>query len=363
MKTKVTTRDLAAACGISQTAVSMILSNRENCKFSEETVRLVKETAERMGYVYKPRKKKMEELRKKVIMIMCPSLSTQYYTSLIQSITEYCQKQGIHTMTAYTSRSKEIEEYYIHLSVESDFYGIIYTYAPKAIELLNKVAESRPVVMINDYNPEIKIGLLELDSKKTGRMLTKHLLDYGHEQIAYITSPLLAHEVPRLRRLEGVKEELVKAGLTEENVTVISMDQDKWSSMEEVNRYYKTGYQLTMDYFRSPDHTATAFIGTNDLVAIGIMDAIKKLGYDIPGDYSVCGFDNTLASSFAGVSLTTVDHCIEEKGRAAVDMIFKGKKEMENGETKKRRNTITRIEYQPLLVVRNSTGKCYKKMK
>lgn len=353
---KVTTRDLAKACGVSQTAVSMILSNREDCKFSEETIQLVKDTAQQMGYVYKPRKKKAEQLQKKVILIMCPALATQYYTALVQSITEYCQKQEIHTLTAYTSRSKEIEEYYINLAVESEFLGIIYTYAPKAITQLNQVAGRKPVIMINDHNPDVKIGLLELDSKKSGSMIARHLLDYGHKQIAYISSPLNRDEVPRLRRLEGVREEMVRAGLPEENVRVFSIDSAKWNSMEEVNRYYKTGYQLTMDYFHNPENV-TAFIGTNDLVAIGIMDAIKKLGFDIPGDYSVCGFDNTLASSFSGVSLTTIDHCIEEKGRASVDMILKEKRRMETNEEKKGRNTITRIEYQPLLVIRNSTGR------
>lgn len=46
----------------------------------------------------------------------------------------------------------------------------------------------------------------------------------------------------------------------------------------------------------------TAFVGTNDFVAIGIMDAITSLGYRIPEDFSVCGFDNTLVASFSGIS-------------------------------------------------------------
>ena len=50
----------------------------------------------------------------------------------------------------------------------------------------------------------------------------------------------------------------------------------------------------------------TAFVGTNDFVAIGIMDAITSLGYRIPEDFSVCGFDNTLVASFSGISCAGV---------------------------------------------------------
>ena len=117
---------------------------------------------------------------------------------------------------------------------------------------------------------------------------------------------------------------------------------------------------MTLKYFRKPDRV-TAFIGTNDMVAIGIMDALVKLGYRIPEDYSVCGFDNTLTSSFSGISLTTVDHCMEEKGRSAVDMIrdqrMESKDAARQGGKKNRDRTapVTRIEYQPLLVARRST--------
>ena len=101
-KKRVTTRDIASECGVSQTTVSMILSGRGNVSFSEETMELVKGTAVRMGYVYRPRQGKKEVRLKRTIMILCPSLATQYYTTLIQSITEYAQSRELYTLTAYT---------------------------------------------------------------------------------------------------------------------------------------------------------------------------------------------------------------------------------------------------------------------
>lgn len=358
---KVTTRDIARECGLSQTTVSMILSGKGNVSFSGETISLVRETASRLGYVYRPRQVKKEVRLKRTIMILCPSLATQYYTTLIQSITEYAQERDICTLTAYTSRSEKIEEYYLAMAADQDFLGLIYTFPPKAGKLLNEVALKIPVVMISDYNPDLKAGFLELDSKKSGILVARHLLGLGHRRIAYVTTPLLAAELPRLRRLQGIQEEYGRKGLGRDAVVVLADTEEMWKTYRSGNRHYESGYRMTLQYFYKPSGV-TAFIGTNDMVAIGIMDALDKLGYRVPEDYSVCGFDNTLNSSFAGISLTTVDHCIEEKGRSAVDMIVdqrkrSGEKARQSGGQKEDRTIPrTRIEYQPLLVARRSTG-------
>ena len=211
-KKRVTTRDIARECGVSQTTVSMILSGRGNVSFSEDTVELVRGTAVRLGYVYRPKQGKKEVRLKKTIMILCPSLATQYYTTLIQSITEYAQGEGIYTLTAYTTRSAETEEYYLRMAADQEFFGIIYTYPPKAKKVLNEVSGRIPVVMISDYNPELKAGFLELDSWKSGVLVARHLLELGHRRVAYITTPLSDTELPRLRRLQGIQEEYERKG-------------------------------------------------------------------------------------------------------------------------------------------------------
>ena len=87
-KKRTTTRDIAKACFVSQSAVSMILSGRKDIHFAPETIERVKRTAKEMGYEYKARAKRKKIGTNDTIMIMCPSLATQYYTTLIQFITQ-----------------------------------------------------------------------------------------------------------------------------------------------------------------------------------------------------------------------------------------------------------------------------------
>ena len=369
-KKRTTTRDIAKACFVSQSAVSMILSGRKDIHFAPETIERVKRTAKEMGYEYKARAKRKKTGTNDTIMIMCPSLATQYYTTLIQFITQEAQEHGLCTLTAYTNRSKEREEYYLNMAADTGFYGVIYTYAPRAVTSLNHLHEKVPLVLINDHNPDLKIELLELDSKKSGRLIAAHLLELGHRDIGYMTTPLSSIEVPRRRRLEGMQEEYERQGLDSSFIHVISGKREEQETITG-NKHYDTGYGLTRKYFKKREdilkkkeetnaelENITAFVGTNDFVAIGIMDAITSLGYRIPEDFSVCGFDNTLVASFSGISLTTIDHCIGEKGAYAVSMLRNQRTRMEQKDDKKeKKRPIMRLEYEPQLIIRRSTGK------
>lgn len=369
-KKRTTTRDIAKACFVSQSAVSMILSGREDIHFAPETIERVKRTAKEMGYEYRGRAKKKKTGTNDTIMIMCPSLATQYYTTLIQFITQEAQEHGLYTLIAYTNRSKEREEYYLNMASDTEFYGIIYTYAPRAVSSLNHLYEKLPLVLINDHNPDLKMELLELDSKKSGRLIAAHLLELGHRDIGYMTTPLSSIEVPRCRRLEGMQEEYERQGLDSSFIHVISGKREEQETITG-NKHYDTGYGLTRKYFKKREdilkkkeetnaelENITAFVGTNDFVAIGIMDAITSLGYRIPEDFSVCGFDNTLVASFSGISLTTIDHCIGEKGAYAVSMLRNQRTRMEQKDDKKeKKRPIMRLEYEPQLIIRHSTGK------
>ena len=392
-KKRTTTRDIAKACFVSQSAVSMILSGRKDIHFAPETIERVKRTAKEMGYEYKARAKRKKTGTNDTIMIMCPSLATQYYTTLIQFITQEAQEHGLCTLTAYTNRSKEREEYYLNMAADTGFYGVIYTYAPRAVASLNHLHGKLPLVLINDHNPDLKIELLELDSKKSGRLIAAHLLKLGHRDIGYMTTPLSSIEVPRRRRLEGMQEEYERQGFDPAMIHVVSGKREDQETITG-NKHYDTGYGLTRKYFKKREEllykkkvekiekikqedisskhaienkedvketgleNITAFVGTNDFVAIGIMDAITSLGYRIPEDFSVCGFDNTLVASFSGISLTTIDHCIGEKGAYAVSMLVNQKNRMEQKDGKKeKKRPIKRLEYEPQLIVRRSTGR------
>jgi LacI family transcriptional regulator len=107
---------------------------------------------------------------------------------------------------------------------------------------------------------------------------------------------------------------------------------------------------LTLELLQ--ERPVSAIIGMNDMVACGIMKALREKGYEIPQQISVCGFDNIFVSSILTPTLTTIDHCIQHRVKIALDIL------LESIENRKGNSGVYKIEYDPQLIVRNSTGPC-----
>ncbi len=101
----------------------------------------------------------------------------------------------------------------------------------------------------------------------------------------------------------------------------------------------------------------TAFVGMNDMIAVGIMDVLLERKYKIPRDYSVCGCDNTIISRYRSVSLTTVELFTDHRGQEAVNILIR--KIEENDDIQM--SSSVQVEFAPQLIARNSTGPNRKK--
>ena len=90
------------------------------------------------------------------------------------------------------------------------------------------------------------------------------------------------------------------------------------------------------------------------MTAYGILAALRERGHRVPRDYSVAGFDNSVLSAMPQISLTTVEHAAMQKGKDAVNLIHSRKRKDSRTDSMSR---ITRMEYEPRLIIRQSTGK------
>lgn len=348
---KITSKDVAKYAGVSQSTVSMVLNHKTDVSFSEETKNKVLDAAKTLGYqLNKKSELTQEAIFSKLIIIMCPSVSNQYYTMLIESITQSAQKMGYKIFIAFTLRDSVTEKFYIDMYEKTHPAGIIYLYQTSWADLVNQLSKLIPIVFIGDKSDKLDIDTVELNSIKTGRMAAQHLLSLGHRNVAYITTPLLTKEIARNQRLTGVRLRFEEEGLNSEHIIVKSYSPDKAPNFPIDQLEYLTGYHLTKEVL-SEKTLVTAFIGTNDMIALGIMDALTEMKYKIPEDFSVCGCDNTPNAALAAISLTTIDHAIELKGTEAVKII-----DQKLHSKPHNRKITTRLEYEPIIITRSSTG-------
>ena len=132
-RNKVTTRDIAEYTGVSQSTVSMILSNKPHVSFSKETIDKVRQGAKELGYK-KPVAgvKKKEQALAKSIIVICPLLSNGYYSMIIHSITERAKDYGYTVFTVSTSGSKSFYQQnnskwvtYPYLQINTRMAGVL----------------------------------------------------------------------------------------------------------------------------------------------------------------------------------------------------------------------------------------------
>jgi LacI family transcriptional regulator len=136
-----------------------------------------------------------------------------------------------------------------------------------------------------------------------------YLTDLGHSRIGYITGRM--ELASSNQRLQGYKDGLAAAG--------IPLNED----LIEIGDYStEMAVICTRKLLSLPDRP-TAIFAANDMSAMGVYQATREFGLQIPGDLSVIGFDNLREAAHLKPPLTTIDQSIEKMGAMATEMIVK----------------------------------------
>lgn len=354
-KKRVTSSDVAKRAGVSQATVSMVLNKKYNVSFSKEVIREVEQAAKDLGYELPKRRARREERKEKFLVVISPNLTNPYYVMLLQGIESRAAEKGVGIFVCNTQRDLKLEERYLKMIPTLNAQGIIYMCNPSQcfMDQVADLAKQIPVVVINNRDKHLDVDAVELDNTKLGRLMARHLLELGHQHVAYIAPPLTVRQKQRSRRVEGFLEEYRKAGLGD-NVVIKAADEKIDGGVPGIDSEYRIGYDLTLELLREHDEL-TAIVGLNDMIAFGILDALHDEKYKAPGDMSVMGCDNTLFSKVKKVSLTTIEHFVIYKGMDACDIIMKKIASRDRKYTEIEPVSIYHVEYEPKLVVRGTT--------
>lgn len=352
---KVSSIDVAKKAGVSQASVSMILNHKYNVSFSKETIKKVEEAAKELGYILPSKKANKTVKKEKIILVFCPNLANPYYTMLIEGIETRANEMGLGIYVCNTRRSQKMEEYYIEMAGQMKPSGIIFTFNPNHVflEKIEKIGQEVPVAVINNQNEKIGIDMVDLDNSKIGKIIAQYLLSLGHKKAAYITTPLTTTQNQRSKRVEGFVKEFVKNGY--DKGVIIKKPEEADAKYTNVDSEYRIGYDFTKEII-STNREVTAIVGLNDMIALGILDALLDERIKVPQEVSVIGCDNILFSGLRGVSLTTVEHYVLYKGRDACDIILKKMDSRRGIYHESPPITTYHIEYEPKLIIRGSSS-------
>jgi LacI family transcriptional regulator len=145
------------------------------------------------------------------------------------------------------------------------------------------------------------------DDQRGAELATRHLIDLGHQRIAYFADPTVEDAADRARQV-GYSKAIRQAGLS----PIVYY----WQHAPDTVIHNKRAMPVS-DVLRGP-RSVTAIFSSNDLGAIELLDVADRLGVRVPDDLSMVGFDNVLMARLARINLTTVAQPQEELARLSV---------------------------------------------
>lgn len=308
-----TMHDVAAAAGVSQATVSLVLNSASGSRFSEETRRKVRDAVIRLGYRTNAHAKTLREGVAGMIGFIGDTVATTPFAgAIIEGAQQRAWEDGLLLLTVNTGGDKALEAASLDTMLSYKVAGVVYAgMYHRHLDVPEVLAGVRSVVL-NSQDRAGRVASVAPDEVGGGYVATRRLLEAGHRRIALINIETLESGLPAaVGRHEGYVKALAEAGLE------LEPDLVRFGGGGE-----EDGYKYALELLASAN-PPTAIFCANDRGAWGAYQAASDLRLSIPRDVSIVGFDNqpTLAP-FLRPGLTTLELPFVAMGRRAVDMIL-----------------------------------------
>jgi Transcriptional regulators len=330
-----TMMDVAAAAGVSQATVSLVLSGSRGARLSEATRNRVRDVAQELGYKFVRRGNKASPGGKSTIIFIADEISTDPWMSLaFEGARDKALEFGVNAFMAVSHGDPDIETGLLASLEKRSVLGVIYgTILTRRVTLPAAFA-AHPTVLVNCYDEEGELPAVLPADLVAGRTAVEHLIGLGRRRIALINGQQ-GLDNPR-DRLKGYKQALTSHDIAFDAALV---KPGNWEP--------SSGFAMTLELMALPQPPDAIFCA-NDLMAMGCLEALKQLGKSVPGDVAVIGFDDREIARSLHPPLTTLILPQYEMGQTAAELLLDTASGL-------KANT-TRIKVECELVVRQSTA-------
>jgi LacI family transcriptional regulator len=329
---KVTIVEVAEKAGVSLGTVSRVMNNDSHV--APETRERVSAVMREMGYVANRQARGLKGSRTNVIGVLAPDLGTGYIGEILHGIDAELALHRFDLMLFTTHRTAIKEANYVANMVQGMVDGLLVVLPRNPADYTGTLTSRNfPFVLIDHQGTGNPCPAVGATNWQGGYNATEYLIKLGHKRIGFITGSMDLGAA--IDRLEGYKSAL----------QVHHMPYDP-QLIYEGTFFQPDGYAGGSALLNLKD-PPTAIYASNDVMAMGAMDAIRSRGLRIPEDVSIIGFDDIPQAAMVRPALTTVRQPLEEMGRLATQMLID---QLKNPEKE-----IGRIELPTQLIIRDST--------
>jgi LacI family transcriptional regulator len=304
-----TLADVAARAGVSTATVSRVLNG--NYPVSPLTKERVHRALGELDYVVNGPARALAAATSEVIGVIVNDVSDPFFSIQASGTQWEAASADLLAVICNTAGSPSDELKYISMLLRQRVRGMVLTGGsreePEHLRAIGKligqaIASGTQVVMCGrPAPPGVDVPCVAFDNPGGARALTRHVLAMGHRQIAYIAGP--AGNTTTTARLAGHRQALAERDVPE--TVTLHGDFSRASGFDAASQLLRTSAGVT------------AIIAGNDLMALGVIAALRQRGVRVPQDISVAGFDDLPAALDVVPALTTVRLPLDRGARRA----------------------------------------------
>lgn len=323
---KVTIKDIAREAGVSPSTVSRVIN--KSAPVSKEVEKKVLEAIEKLGYRPNFIARSLRKGYTDTVGFIVPDITNPFFSLIVKGAEDYFKKKKISLMVCSSNHDVSEEENLIEILVSKKIDGLLLIGAGSGNRVLENILGKVGVIFVDRIYREYDAPYVVSDNYNGMKKLVQYLVKTGHRSFVFLNGEEGTYSA--MERLRGFVDALKSFGIKDYQIFFGQFT-------------YESGFSLTKKLKKLPD----AVVCGNDLMAYGAIDALEEMGYEIPKDVSVTGFDDLPFSKHYKPSLTTVRQPFYSLGHEAAKMLYRI--------INKKRMVKNKMVLETELVVREST--------
>jgi LacI family transcriptional regulator len=303
-------REVAAHAGVSVGTVSNVL-NRPDI-VARPTRDRVQAAIKALGFVRNESARQLRAGRSRTIGLVVLDVTNPFFTDVARGVEDEASMSGLSVILCNSDEQLPKETRYLELLEEHRVQGILITPVVGVGERLARLQQrGTPVILVDSRSVSGSQCSVAVDDVLGGDLAVTHLLQAGHERIAFVGGPPGLRQVADRR--DGATRALARAGASAADLTTIE------TPVLNVTAGQRAG--ATIADMAARERPTAAFCA-NDLIALGLLQEMTRRGIRVPDEVAIVGYDDIEFAAAAAVPLSSVRQPRHQIGRTAAQLLL-----------------------------------------
>lgn len=307
----VTIKDIARESGYSISTVSRVLNHRNDV--SPDAKRKIEEVVAKFNFVPNNNAKHLKQNNSKAIGVLVKGISNMLFASIVEEIQRMIEKTDYTLVVSYVDEDADEVEQAIMLCRERKPLGLLFLGGNPEHFKKEFARVDVPCVLVSNRANKMNfenLSSVATDDIEAAWCAVDVLFNAGHKKIGILGGNIEKSHTSH-QRFRGCKSSFAAHG----------MELDVEHCYEKVRFSFDSAYRgMERLVAKFPD--LTAVFAMSDVMAIGAIRALRDMGYRVPQDVSVIGFDGTTLAEYYNPKIATIKQQYTTLATRSVEILF-----------------------------------------